>query len=83
MRVWHVVVCAIALGTSVPIALHYEHWGGFNLHHAALAFFLWLNFLIALWELCLLFRRDQIEQQHRRFIVEYKGRELDRDTHRL
>ena len=78
MRVWHVVVCAVVVGTGVPIATHHTTWGGFNVHQAALAFFLWLNFLIALWELCLLFRRDQIEEQHRRFIAEYKGRQLDR-----
>lgn len=78
LRVWHVVVCAVAAGTALPVWLHHATWGVFNVHQVALAFFLWLNFLIALWEICLFLRRDLVEAQHRRFVVEYKGRELDR-----
>jgi hypothetical protein len=44
----------------------------------ALAFFTWLNAIIALWEICLFLRIDLIEEQHRRFVGEYRGRELER-----
>lgn len=78
MRIYQVVVLAIVLGTAVPIALHQHVHGAFNVHQAGLAFFLWLNAIIAFWELCLFFRIDLIEEQYARFRIEYKGRELDR-----
>jgi hypothetical protein len=78
MRVYHIVMVAILGGTALPIALHHQAHGRIDVDQAALAFFLWLNFIIALWELCLLFRIEHIEKQHARFIVDYKGRELDR-----
>jgi hypothetical protein len=43
-----------------------------------LAFFLWTNAIIALWEICLFLRIGLIEEQHRRFVEVYRGRELDR-----
>ena len=78
MRVYQVVFIAIFAGTALPIALHHHAHGAFDLDQAALAFFLWLNAIIALWELCLFFRIEHIEKQHARFVVEYKGRELER-----
>jgi len=77
MRVFHVVLFAIVAGTAAPIALHYGAHGVFNAHQMALAFFTWLNAIIALWEICLFLRIDLIEEQHRRFVAEYRGRELD------
>jgi len=78
MRVWNVVAVTIAGGTAVPIWLHHRVHGIISPHQAGLAFFVWLNAIIALWEICLFLRIDLIEQQHRRFIAEYRGRELDR-----
>jgi hypothetical protein len=78
MRVYQIVAIAIALGTGVPVLLHYQVHGAFNVHEAVLAFFLWLNAIIALWEICLFLRIDLIEEQHARFVREYRGRELDR-----
>jgi hypothetical protein len=78
LRVWHVVVVAVIGGTAAPIALHHHHHGVFNAPQMALAFFAWLNAIIALWEICLFLRIDLIEEQHRRFLVEYRGRELER-----
>ncbi len=78
LRVYQIVLLAIVLGTAAPIAVHHRVHGGFDVDQIGMAFFLWLNFIIALWELCLCFRIAQIEEQHQRFIVEYKGRELDR-----
>src|SRR5262245_55613644 len=76
MRVWNVVLFAVVAGTAVPIFLHHDVHGVFNPHQMALAFFAWLNAIIALWELCLFLRIDLIEEQHRRFVAEYRGREL-------
>jgi hypothetical protein len=77
MRVWHVVALAVAAGTAVPVALHHEQTGTWNVHQAGLAFFLWLNFIIALWEICLFLRVGAIEREHVRLRTEYRGRELD------
>jgi hypothetical protein len=78
MRVWNVVLFAVAFGTALPIFLHHREHGVWNAYQMALAFFVWLNAIIALWELCLFLRIDLIEEQHRRFVAEYRGRELDR-----
>src|SRR5262249_52422245 len=76
--IYQIVGFAIVLGTAVPVALHHQVHGVWSVHQAALAFFLWLNAIIALWEICLYLRIDLIEEQHRDFIERYKGRELDR-----
>ena len=77
MRVYQIVLVAVVGGTLAPVWLHMRAHG-FDVDQAAMAFFLWLNTIIALWEICLFLRIDHIEQQHARFITEYKGRELDR-----
>lgn len=78
MRVYQVVFLAVVLGTALPIALHHQVHGVVNVHQVGLAFFLWLNTIIALWEMCLFFRIDRIEADHARFVTEYAGRPLDR-----
>lgn len=78
MRVYQIVLVAILAGTAVPVVLHHQVHGSFDVNQIGMAFFLWLNFIIALWEICLCLRIDHIEAQHARFIAEYKGRELDR-----
>jgi len=78
MRIYQVVVLAVVLGTAAPIALHHQEHGVFNPHQMGLAFFLWLNAIIAFWEICLFFRIDLIEEQYAGFKDAYRGRELDR-----
>jgi hypothetical protein len=78
MRVYQVVVLAVVLGTVVPVVLHHQVHGVVNVHHAALAFFLWLNTIIAFWEICLFLRIDRIEADFARFEKDYVGRPLDR-----
>lgn len=78
MRISHVVITAVVAGTAAPIALHHGVHGVVNPYHAALAFFLWLNVIIAFWEICLFLRIDLIATQYERFAVAYRGRELDR-----
>src|SRR5262245_58857740 len=78
MRVWSVIVIALVAGASVPIALHAHVGGGFNAGQAVLAVFLWLNAIVALWEICLFLRIDLIRAQHERFVVDYRGRPMDR-----
>jgi hypothetical protein len=46
-------------------------------YEAALAFFLWLNAIIAGWELCLFARIGAIETAHPARVAQYRGRELD------
>jgi hypothetical protein len=78
MRVYQIVSVAIVIGTAFPVSLHARVTGGFNLHEAGLAFFLWLNAIIALWEICLFLRIELIREQHEAFMPRYRGRELDR-----
>lgn len=78
MRVYQVVVGTVVLGTLVPWWLHHQEHGVISVHQMAIAFFLWLNFIIALWEICLHIRIDRIEEDHHRFMKEYAGRPLDR-----
>jgi hypothetical protein len=78
LRVYQVVLIAILVGAGVPIALHRSVHGAFDIGQAVLALFLWLNFIIALWEMCLFFRIDHIRQRFDRYRTEYKGRELQR-----
>jgi hypothetical protein len=77
MRVWQIVAVAVVAGTAVPVALHHARTGVWNVHQIGLAFFLWLNVIIALWEMCLFFRIGAIEREHMRLRAEYRGRELD------
>ncbi len=77
MRVWQIVAVAVAGGTAVPVALHHARTGSWNAHQIGLAFFLWLNFIIALWEICLFLRIGRIEREHARLRAEHRGRELD------
>ncbi len=78
MRIYQVVVSAVVLGTVVPVVLHHHVHGVWNVHQMAMAFFLWLNTIIALWEICLFLRIDLIEKDFARFRTEYAGRPLDR-----
>jgi len=78
MRVYQIILVAILVGTAVPVGLHVHVHGAFDAAQAAIAFFLWLNTIIALWELCLFARIDLIEEQHARFVRDYRGRELER-----
>jgi len=78
MRVYQVVVAAVVLGTVAPVLLHHQEHGVWNVHQMALAFFLWLNFIIALWEICLFLRIDRIEVDYARFQQQYAGRPLHR-----
>jgi hypothetical protein len=78
MRTYQVVLLAVVLGTGAPIYLHHVEHGVTNPHQMGLAFFLWLNAIIAFWEICLFFEIDRIEKQFARFREEYAGRELDR-----
>jgi hypothetical protein len=78
MRIYQIVSSAIVLGTVIPVSLHWRTTGLFNAHQAALAFFLWLNVIVALWEICLFLRIDLIQAQHADFIERYRGRELAR-----
>ena len=78
MRVYQLILLFIVVLATIPIALHHHVHGVLDPDQMAVSFFLVVNLVIALWEMCLFFRIDQIEREHARFVVEYKGRELDR-----
>jgi len=75
---WFVIVAVTLLGTAVPVALHYRTHGVLNVHQLGMAFFFWLNTIIASWEICLFFRIDGIREQYERYLEHYRGREFDR-----
>lgn len=68
----------VLVGTGLPIGLHFVTHGAINIHQIGLAFFLWVNALIAFWELCLFFRHGLVEGQYQRFKAEYRGQESRR-----
>lgn len=78
MRIYQVVILAVVAGVALPVGLHHAIHGVVSPHQIAIAFFLWLNTIIALWEICLFLRIDLIEKQYAQFRVDYAGRELDR-----
>ena len=80
MRIWNVISLAVVAGTAAPVLYHYQLHGVVNPWQVALAFFLWLNTIIAFWEICLLFRIDHIAAEHVRFREAYAGREIERIT---
>jgi len=75
--IWALIGGATVLGTAVPVGLHYSHFGVFNPHQIALAFFFWLNAIIAFWELCLFVEIDRIREDYEELLTHYRGRELD------
>lgn len=77
MQVWSTILGALALGGGAA-ALGHATVHGFSGQQAALAFFLWLNVLVALWEICLFLRIGAIRARHERWVVEHRGRELER-----
>ena len=78
LRVGTLVLLFLGVGIAAPVALHFSLHGAVNVHQIGMAFFLWLNVMINLWEFCLLRHIDLIEQDAKRYIPEYKGRELQR-----
>ncbi len=78
LPIWLLVGGATVLGTALPVALHYGEHGVVNGHQIALAFFFWLNVIIAFWEICLFLHIDLIRRQYEGFVRDYRGRELDR-----
>jgi hypothetical protein len=78
MRVYHVIVGAVVLGTALPVALHHAQHGLVNPHQVGLAFFFWLNVIIAFWEISLLLRRDEVAEHFAEIKEAYLGRELER-----
>ena len=76
MRVWNVIATTVVAGTSVPVLLHQAQHGVVSPIQVALAFFLWLNVIVALWEICLFLRIDLIEDRHPREVAAYRGNEL-------
>lgn len=77
-RVATVVVGFVVLGTVAALYAHHERHGVFSPIQASIAFFLVLNFLISMWEICLFLRIRLIEKQYNDFKKTYKGRELRR-----
>ncbi|MCB9682784.1 MAG: hypothetical protein H6733_15060 [Alphaproteobacteria bacterium] len=73
-----VVAIAVVVGWAAPVAVYAEVHGHLNVHQVALAFFFWLNAIIAFWELCLFRHIDDIAAQVAAWGDRYRGRELDR-----
>jgi hypothetical protein len=77
MRVWHFIVLCIVIGTGIPLYFHYSEHGVINHIHCAVTFFLWLNIIICLWEICLFFKIDHIAEQYKKYQEAYTGREME------
>ncbi len=67
MPVWLFICVFFGLGTSVSVYLHFLQHGVINPLHIVLSFFLLINILICLWEMCLFFRIDHIKARNNGF----------------
>jgi hypothetical protein len=80
MRVWQVIALTMVAGIGLPVYLHHQQYHVFSAYQIALAFFLWLNVIIALWEICLFLRIDLIRQRHEHMREAYRGRAFARSV---
>jgi hypothetical protein len=80
MRVWKLVAATVMAGTVLPVYVHYRTYHVVNGYQVALAFFLWLNVIIALWEICLFLCIDLIAERHRGMQKAYHGRAFARSV---
>lgn len=80
MRVWKIVAFTVVVGTALPVALHHQRHGVFNGYEMLLAFFLWLNTLIAFWEICLFRSIDLVADRHAAMVETFAGRALARSV---
>lgn len=76
--VWLLIATTVVGGTALPIGLHRALHDTVNGHQIAMAFFFWLNTIIAFWEICLFLHIDGIRDRYERYVVQYRGREFDR-----
>jgi hypothetical protein len=81
MRVWKIVAFTVVTGTALPVLLHHERYGLFNGYQMALAFFLWLNAIIAFWEICLFLSIDLVARRHAEMVETFAGRAFARSIH--
>ena len=70
MPVWLYLGFVFTAGAVAPPYLHYIEHGAFSLTYFILSFFLVINLVICLWEMCLFFRIDHIIQRHAGFSQE-------------
>lgn len=75
---WQVILVVICGGTVFHAGLHALVHGSFNVHQAALAFFLVINVLVNFWELALHACADQIRREYEETKIPYKGRVTER-----
>uniref|UniRef100_A0A6B2LGB4 EXPERA domain-containing protein n=1 Tax=Arcella intermedia TaxID=1963864 RepID=A0A6B2LGB4_9EUKA len=74
-QVYQIAVGWVVFGTLFSIYLHYTTHGIWNTPSMLLSFFLWLNGLICLWEVCLFFKIQHIYQIYLKWKKQYGGRE--------
>lgn len=78
LPVWLVIATATVGGAGLPVLLHHRVHGVLNVHQTGMAFFFWLNTIIAAWEICLFFGIDGIRERYEQYLQRYRGREFDR-----
>jgi len=76
--VWLIIGAVVLAGTTIPVVLHYARHDTLSGHQVAMAFFFWVNTIIAFWEIALYLHIDGIREQYERYLTVYRGREFDR-----
>jgi hypothetical protein len=76
MKVYHFLIGYVALGTLVPVYLHYVTHHLWNLPQILLTFFLNLNILISFWEISLGLYIQQIHSQSKELKKKYLRNEF-------
>ena len=67
MPVWLYLGIVFILGGVIPPYFFYLEHGSVSVLYCALSFFLFINLVICLWELCLFFRMDDIMLRNAKF----------------
>mmetsp|Transcript_36604 Transcript_36604/g.82059 ORF Transcript_36604/g.82059 Transcript_36604/m.82059 type:complete len:239 (+) Transcript_36604:140-856(+) len=76
MPMYLFLVIYVVLTTGLPAAWHSQRHGVISATQVALAFFLGLNAIVCVWEMCLFFQIDLIERKHATYSEKFKGKAL-------
>lgn len=73
---WLFLVIYVLVSTGVPAYWHWKRHGAVNTKQVSLSFFLGLNAIVCLWEMCLYFEIALIAKKHKIYVEQFKGRAI-------
>mmetsp|Transcript_4403 Transcript_4403/g.8466 ORF Transcript_4403/g.8466 Transcript_4403/m.8466 type:complete len:247 (-) Transcript_4403:290-1030(-) len=73
---WLFLAVYVVTTTGGPIYWHWTRHGLVNMKQAAMSFFLGLNAIVCIWEMCLFAEIALIEKKHKAYAKKFKGRAM-------